>query len=343
MVILGHSEFASAPSQQPADPLAAAGAERRRPGRGAALPHSGRRAPRAPAAPGLARRAPAGPTCAGWRPCSWRQRLLLDRRYRQAGAAARAGRRPSAEFVARLQPTIPLRILLYGAASAPVVPGGADAGRGRRRRRAGHGSRVRHLRRSAARVLYGIGLAFGPYAPLLGAPTGPHLVTSGCCQSPLFFAIGVFFGLERERRSRVERRRSALIAAGIAIHAIEVYCWMTDARRLAVPAGDADRHRDLRRGRRRCWRSSPGATPTRSRGSAGFVAVRARRLPDVTSSSSRRCCRRAARFRSSRCGLLLPAVVAVLSFGRQRSWLGMRRAGAAAGGERGQEGRRRAP
>jgi surface polysaccharide O-acyltransferase-like enzyme len=73
-------------------------------------------------------------------------------------------------------------------------------------------------------VCYGVGLAIGPYAPQLGVAPG-RVWFEWLFQAPLFFALGVFFGLEREHAPRW-RAALALIAAGIAIHGIEVY-WLS--------------------------------------------------------------------------------------------------------------------
>ena len=76
----------------------------------------------------------------------------------------------------------------------------------------------------ASAALYGVGLALGPYS------SGAELQHGGVwlewlLQSPLFFALGLFFGLERDNRPR-DRMAWTLIAAGLAIHALEVY-WIS--------------------------------------------------------------------------------------------------------------------
>lgn len=88
-------------------------------------------------------------------------------------------------------------------------------------------------------VLYGIGLAIGPYHP----PT--DVVWQGwwaelLLQAPLFFAVGVVLGLERVHPPR-QWQATVLIAAGLALHTIEVL-WIsstygTRPLRLAMLAG----------------------------------------------------------------------------------------------------------
>jgi len=68
-------------------------------------------------------------------------------------------------------------------------------------------------------ALYAVGLAIGPYAMPLGVEPVPHWF-AWLLQSPLFFAAGVFFGLEREHRSR-RSTAFALIVAGVMLHAAE--------------------------------------------------------------------------------------------------------------------------
>ena len=141
-----------------------------------------------------------------------------------AKLARRLGLGPAlAEFVARYSRD-PLQILIYGARPhlwflvvlmLVVAVAGAVLAR----------SRVRTFVFGCA-ALYGVGLALGPYAPLFGAPTG-RIWYEWFCQSPLFFAIGVFFGLVREHVAR-ERLAAALIVAGITMHALEVYVLVAD-------------------------------------------------------------------------------------------------------------------
>jgi len=88
-------------------------------------------------------------------------------------------------------------------------------------------------------ALYLLGLVIGPYAPVLGLPPalqwGVFLL-----QSALFFAVGVFFGLEREHTPR-RTLGWLLIVLGLALHTLEVY-WLSTAYgtspfRLAMVAG----------------------------------------------------------------------------------------------------------
>jgi surface polysaccharide O-acyltransferase-like enzyme len=75
-------------------------------------------------------------------------------------------------------------------------------------------------------VLYGIGLALGPYRAALdsaGHDWWLHLLL----QAPLFFAIGLVFGLDREGRWRPSTGL-ALIAVGLIVHALEVW-WISEA------------------------------------------------------------------------------------------------------------------
>jgi surface polysaccharide O-acyltransferase-like enzyme len=69
-------------------------------------------------------------------------------------------------------------------------------------------------------VLYGIGLALGPYRAHVD-PGGHGWWLQLLLQAPLFFAIGLVFGLDREGRWR---RRTALllIAVGVVVHWLEV-------------------------------------------------------------------------------------------------------------------------
>lgn len=69
-------------------------------------------------------------------------------------------------------------------------------------------------------ALYGLGLAIGPY----GGPL--HLAGNGwwyefLLQAPLFFGLGLAFGLERPPRSRAGTALG-LIALGLAVHALEL-------------------------------------------------------------------------------------------------------------------------
>jgi surface polysaccharide O-acyltransferase-like enzyme len=73
-------------------------------------------------------------------------------------------------------------------------------------------------------VLYVLGLAIGPYVPLLGLHGG-RLWFEWVLQSPLFFALGVFFSLEREHVAR-RGLATVLIVGGLALHTAEVY-WLS--------------------------------------------------------------------------------------------------------------------
>lgn len=84
-------------------------------------------------------------------------------------------------------------------------------------------SRVRTFVLGSA-VLYGIGLAAGPYAVTFGVPAG-RAWFEWLLQSPLFFALGVLFALERTYQPR-PRLALLLIAIGVAMHATEVW-WLT--------------------------------------------------------------------------------------------------------------------
>ena len=80
-------------------------------------------------------------------------------------------------------------------------------------------SRVRTFMFVAA-ALYGVGLAIGPYAAPLGVEPVRHWFV-WLLQSPLFFALGVFFGLEPEHPSR-RSTAFALIVVGVMLHTAEV-------------------------------------------------------------------------------------------------------------------------
>ncbi len=69
-------------------------------------------------------------------------------------------------------------------------------------------------------VLYGIGLAVGPYAPALD-PASRSWWVQLLLQAPLFFAIGLVFGVDREGRWR-PWTGFALIGVGLVVHALEV-------------------------------------------------------------------------------------------------------------------------
>jgi surface polysaccharide O-acyltransferase-like enzyme len=69
-------------------------------------------------------------------------------------------------------------------------------------------------------ALYGIGLALGPYGGLV-QPTGYGWWYELLLQAPLFFAIGIVFGLEPAPRSR-PTTAVALIGVGLVLHALEV-------------------------------------------------------------------------------------------------------------------------
>jgi len=69
-------------------------------------------------------------------------------------------------------------------------------------------------------VLYGVGLAIGPYAGPLGIDPARNWFV-WLLQSPLFFALGVFFGLEQEHLPR-RSTAVALVVAGLAVHTAEV-------------------------------------------------------------------------------------------------------------------------
>jgi hypothetical protein len=69
-------------------------------------------------------------------------------------------------------------------------------------------------------VLYGIGLAVGPYNPQPD-PTGHGWWLQLLLQAPLFFAIGVVFGLDHGGRWRPWTAHT-LIAVGVLVHWLEV-------------------------------------------------------------------------------------------------------------------------
>ena len=69
-------------------------------------------------------------------------------------------------------------------------------------------------------VLYGIGLAIGPYGPALD-PASHNWWVQLLLQAPLFFAIGLVFGLDRKGRWR-PWMGFVLIAVGLGVHALEV-------------------------------------------------------------------------------------------------------------------------
>jgi surface polysaccharide O-acyltransferase-like enzyme len=73
-------------------------------------------------------------------------------------------------------------------------------------------------------ALYGIGLAIGPYGgplPLAGNGWWYEFLL----QAPLFFGLGLAFGVEREPRSRAVTALG-LIAVGLVVHALEVW-WIS--------------------------------------------------------------------------------------------------------------------
>ncbi len=71
---------------------------------------------------------------------------------------------------------------------------------------------------------YALGLTLGPYAPVVGLSMG-RMWVEWLLQAPLFFAAGVFFGLERRHPGRYALAVT-LIAIGVALHAAEVY-WLS--------------------------------------------------------------------------------------------------------------------
>ncbi len=92
---------------------------------------------------------------------------------------------------------------------------------------------------AACIVAYAVGLLIGPYAPAVGLAMG-RTWFEWLLQAPLFFAAGVFFGLERRHPPRYALA-ATLIAAGVALHAAEVY-WLSTTydispSRLSMVAG----------------------------------------------------------------------------------------------------------
>jgi surface polysaccharide O-acyltransferase-like enzyme len=75
-----------------------------------------------------------------------------------------------------------------------------------------------------AAALYGIGLAVGPYGGLVQL-AGNGWWYEFLLQAPLFFGLGVAFGLEREPASRAVTALG-LIAVGLVVHALEVW-WIS--------------------------------------------------------------------------------------------------------------------
>jgi peptidoglycan/LPS O-acetylase OafA/YrhL len=75
-------------------------------------------------------------------------------------------------------------------------------------------------------VLYGAGLAIGPYAPGLGLQQHDPWF-EWALQSPLFFSLGIVLGLERLQERHVTAA-IGLILGGLAIHCFEV-TWLTTA------------------------------------------------------------------------------------------------------------------
>jgi surface polysaccharide O-acyltransferase-like enzyme len=81
--------------------------------------------------------------------------------------------------------------------------------------------RVRAVAALAA-VLYGVGLAIGPYAPAIGVSR--HLWWfEWLLQSPLFFCVGVVIGIDQRRRTTTPLAAAALLVGGLLIHSLEVY------------------------------------------------------------------------------------------------------------------------
>lgn len=81
--------------------------------------------------------------------------------------------------------------------------------------------RVRTVAALAA-VLYGVGLAIGPYAPAVGVSRHPWW-SEWMLQSPLFFCIGVVIGIDHRRRTTSPLAAAALLVGGLVIHGVEVY------------------------------------------------------------------------------------------------------------------------
>jgi surface polysaccharide O-acyltransferase-like enzyme len=75
-------------------------------------------------------------------------------------------------------------------------------------------------------LAYGAGLMLGPYGQILGLPPG-RAWFEWLLQCSLFFAVGVFLGLERQHPRR-HALAAALIVGGLALHAAEVY-WLSTA------------------------------------------------------------------------------------------------------------------
>jgi peptidoglycan/LPS O-acetylase OafA/YrhL len=97
---------------------------------------------------------------------------------------------------------------------------------------------VRYVVLGAA-VLYGIGLALGPYKAQLEWATHGWWFEL-LLQAPLFFAIGLVFGLELRPRARTTAA-IGLIAVGLVVHTLEVqwisHTYGTWPFRLAMLAG----------------------------------------------------------------------------------------------------------
>lgn len=83
--------------------------------------------------------------------------------------------------------------------------------------------RVRTLAAGSV-LLYGLGLLFGPYAPVTGLPIG-HTWLQALLQAPLFFTVGLVLGLERRHPRRLALTWT-LIVGGLVLHAAEVY-WLS--------------------------------------------------------------------------------------------------------------------
>jgi surface polysaccharide O-acyltransferase-like enzyme len=73
-------------------------------------------------------------------------------------------------------------------------------------------------------ALYGVGLAIGPYSGPVGL-AGNGWWYEFLLQAPVFFALGLVFGLERQSRTQTAAA-VGLIAVGLVVHALEVQ-WIT--------------------------------------------------------------------------------------------------------------------
>ena len=218
IIVGAQRDAASAYSREARHPGLAARVQHRRPGRRAAVLHPRRRAPRPPSAARPRARGRlratrgASPTCSP--PPSF---CLLDPRPRQARPPSRGFGAGLPAFLERTGGEDPVQILLirrtrqhlWFLVVLMVVVAAADT-------RAWRAAACATLRRSAPPLLYGIGLAIGPYAAAARTSSRPRLwFELAAAGAPVLRRRAVL--RPRTRASAgVARRPSRLIVAGLA-------------------------------------------------------------------------------------------------------------------------------